>query len=67
MILLGVSLGCCLLLLKLPDLNLYKFVFFYIILFVCTNLLESMTSALLAKIFPSNLNFGLCNSGINKK
>ena len=63
-ILLSVSLGCCILLLKIPDLNLYKFLFFYTVLFICTNILESLTSALLAKIFPTNLNFGLCNSGI---
>lgn len=36
---------------------------FYSVLFVSCNILESLDSVLLAKIFPANLNIGICNSG----
>ncbi len=40
-----------------------RFFLFYTLLFVSCNILESVDSALLAMIFPSNLNLGFCNSG----
>jgi len=43
--------------------TLPKFIIFYTVLFVSCNILESVDSALLAKIFPANLNLGLYNSG----
>jgi len=43
--------------------SLWRFIVFYTLLFVSCNILESVDSALLARIFPSNLNLGFCNSG----
>jgi MFS family permease len=43
--------------------SLGRFIVFYTLLFVSCNILESVDSALLARIFPSNLNLGFCNSG----
>jgi MFS family permease len=55
----------CLLILNFPfeEVSLFRFMTFYTVLFVSCNILESVDSALLAKIFPSNLNLGVCNSG----
>lgn len=55
----------CLVLINTPfyDKNLIRFIIFYSILFISCNLLESVDSALLAKIFPANLHLGICNSG----
>lgn len=43
--------------------SLGRFIVFYTLLFVSCNILESVDSALMAQIFPSNLNLGFCNSG----
>lgn len=43
--------------------GLYRFMIFYMILFVCCNILESVDSVLMAKVFPSQLNIGIVNSG----
>jgi hypothetical protein len=54
-------------LINIPGFNsitLFKFILFYSILFVSCNILEILDSALLAKIFPANLNIGICNSGL---
>ncbi len=56
----------CLFLVNIPGFmnsTLPKFIVFYSILFVACNILESVDSALLAKIFPANLNMGIYNSG----
>jgi len=55
----------CLFLITTPffSMSLARFVLFYTLLFVSCNILESVDSALLAMIFPSNLNLGFCNSG----
>ncbi len=54
-----------LLMINLPymEVGVFRYMFFFTILFVSCNILESVDSALLAKIFPSNLNLGICNSG----
>lgn len=43
--------------------SLIRFIIFFSILFVACNILESLDSVLLAKMFPSNLNLGIVNSG----
>jgi MFS family permease len=54
----------CLFIINLPvDVSLVRFIISYTVLFVSCNILESVDSALLAQIFPSNLNLGFCNSG----
>lgn len=55
----------CLLIINTPflDVSIVRFIIFYTILFVSCNILESVDSALLAKIFPANLNLGIFNSG----
>ena len=56
----------CFLLLNIPgfmNITLIKFIIFYSVLFVSCNILESVDSVLLAKIFPANLHLGFCNSG----
>jgi len=56
----------CFFLVNIPgfmNTTLLKFIIFYSLLFVACNILESVDSALLAKIFPANLNLGVCNSG----
>lgn len=56
----------CFFLIDIPlfmNTTLLKFILFYSVLFVSCNILESVDSALLAKIFPANLNLGVCNSG----
>jgi hypothetical protein len=55
----------CMLIIDLPFFNVtfIRFLIFYTVLFVSCNILESVDSALLAKIFPVNLHLGVCNSG----
>lgn len=62
-----ISVCCCFMLLSLPffEIDLLRFYLFFTILYIVSNVLESFTSALLAKIFPPNLSkrIGLCNAG----
>jgi hypothetical protein len=63
--LLILSLVSSLFLINLPyvEVGIIRFMLSFTLLFVSCNLLESVDSALLAKMFPSNLNLGVCNSG----
>lgn len=55
----------CILIANIPyeEASLVRFMVFFTTLFVSCNILESVDSALLAKIFPANLNLGFVNSG----